>query len=289
MTVKRIAALSLVALLAFAGCSSGSDTASSGGEGQPLQADMAYDSGESSNSAAEAIDEAFEREVVKTGSLTLLADDASAVSDKIVAVAERAGGRVDSRSERAATDYEDASAWLTLRVPAAELTVTITQVEELGDVTDVSINTDDVTRQALDLDARITALEASTERLLDLMASADSSEALIAAEDALSARQADLESLRSDRTYLSDQVAMSTLDVSVVSERTVEFEPGGFLGGLKSGWEALVTFASATLVALGAALPWLIVFGVPITIIIVLLRRRRRTRTSASQPTVSRP
>lgn len=275
MKKMRVTALLGVALLALAGCGSSSDEASLVWEQASPQVDAAYDAEQPSVESAGSTEAADEREVVTTGSLTLVPDDSSTAMDEIVALIERAGGRVDGRSEQTATEWQEASAWLTVRVPAGELTDTIAEVEKLGDVTDVSINSDDVTRQGRDLDARIKALEASTERLLDLMTDADSSEALIAAEDALSERQADLESLRSERTYLSDQVTMSTLEVSVVSERVVEFKSDGFVGGLKSGWHSLVTFASAALVGIGAALPWVVVIGVPVTVVILLLRRRR--------------
>lgn len=280
-----------VALLALAGCGSSSDEAAPSWDRAAPQAEPGYD-GEmlSDTAAAEAgnTEEAAEREVVTNGSLTLVPDDPATAIDDIVALIDRVGGRVDGRSEQTANEWREASAWLTVRVPAGELTDTIAEVEELGDVTDVSINSDDVTRQGRDLDARITALEASTDRLLDLMTDADSSEALIAAEDALSQRQADLESLRSERSYLSDQVAMSTLEVSVVAEQVVEFKSDGFVGGLQSGWHSLVNFASAALVGIGAALPWIVIIGLPLTVVIVLLRRRRRVSGHEPHTSVDR-
>ena len=178
------------------------------------------------------------REVVTTGSLTVVVDDPGAATEEIIEVVEGAGGRVDSRSETAATKNRDASARLTVRIPAGELTDTINEMDTIGETRNVSLNSDDVTQYGRDLDARISALEASTDRLVELMADADSSEALIAAESALSERQADLEALRSEREYLSDQVAMSTLEVSLVTEPAAEFEAGGFLGGIKSGWNS---------------------------------------------------
>ncbi len=277
MTIQRLIGPLLLALLALGGCASGSD---GGAPGVESAGEEAYDLASPELAPMDASDgagaPAEEREVVSSGSLTLAAKDASETADEIVVLAEAAGGRVEARSEHAATENEEASSWLTIRVPSEKFNDTISQVGELGEVRDLSVNTDDVTRYGRDLDARIGALEASTERLLDLMVEADSSEALIAAENALSERQADLEALRSEREYLSDQVAMSTLSISVVSQSTAQFEPGGFLGGVAAGWNALVGFASAALVAIGAALPWLVVLGVPVAVVIILIRRRGR-------------
>jgi len=63
---------------------------------------------------------------------------------------------------------------LTLRIPADELDRTVADLKELGTVNFVSLNAADVTRQSQDLDARITALQTSVDRLLALMAAATS-------------------------------------------------------------------------------------------------------------------
>ena len=65
---------------------------------------------------------------------------------------------------------------------------------------------------------------------------------LLAAEKELTARQAELESLQSQRASLTDRVDMSTLHVQVVAEApTATIRPAGFLGGLDRGWSALLT------------------------------------------------
>lgn len=272
-------ALPLLVLLGLVACSGGDDagTADSGG-GSAGGVEHAADG----DGAEDGEDGA--REVVTSGSLNLVAADPTMAMDEVVRLVEGVGGRVEERTEEARTEGSEAWGWLTVRVPAAELTATLDAVEQLGEVTDLSLTSEDVTRQGRDLDARIAALQTSTERLLTLMAEAESNEALLAAEDALSQRQGELESLQSDRAYLSEQVAMSSLHVSVSADRPVQLEAAGFVGGLQTGWNALVTFASGLLVALGTMLPWLVVVGVPLAVVLLLLRRRKRGRTAPPTP-----
>ncbi len=271
--MSKFRMLSAALLLALAGCSTGAPDSSTADH----DAEEARDVGAPADASGDSPEA---REVVTTGSLTVIVDDPSVAVDEVVAIVENVDGRIDSRSETAADSSKKASARLTVRIPADEVTETIEEMGEVGEVKNVSLTSDDVTQYGRDLDARISALEASTDRLLELMEEADSSEALIDAENALSERQADLEALRSEREYLSDQVAMSTLTVSLTAESTADFEAGGFLGGIKSGWNSLVGFLSSALVALGALVPWAIVHGVPATLIIWLVRRRRRQRRS---------
>src|SRR5699024_4250699 len=86
MTTARVTSIVLVGLLLLTGCSGSSDSASGGD-----RAAVAY-----ASDGAEAADDAgatAEREVITTGSLTLVADDAETAADDVVALVERAGGR----------------------------------------------------------------------------------------------------------------------------------------------------------------------------------------------------
>jgi polyhydroxyalkanoate synthesis regulator phasin len=270
-----------VALLLLAGCTGdGADMHSSGGVAAPAAGGpgAAEERGEAAREES-GVDTAaadVDRDVVTTGSMLLVVDDARAAVDDVVRLVEGSGGRVDERSEQAGTDDVEPSASLVVRIPAAELTATIEDLEALGESRDLRLSAQDVTRTTRDLDARITALEASTERLVAIMGEAQTSEALVAAESSLSQRQADLESLRSERAHLADQVAMSTLRIDLVTHSSPTLAPGGFVGGLTTGWESLVSFASAALVVLGTLLPWLAVLGVAAAVAVPLWRRRRR-------------
>ncbi|WP_052436577.1 DUF4349 domain-containing protein [Georgenia sp. SUBG003] len=186
---------------------------------------------------------------------------------------------MDQRRQRAAGAEGDESlpsAWLTVRVPAAELTSVLEELRTIGEVRQLDEASTDVTTAARDLDARIKALQTSVDRLLAIMAGARDTAALLATESEISERQAELESLQSERAHLADQVSMSTLRVDLVAkDAPVAVEAKGFLGGLRTGWDSLVTAVDGVLVALGVLLPWLVVLGVPLGVALWLARRRR--------------
>ncbi|SEN39437.1 DUF4349 domain-containing protein [Cryobacterium sp. TMT1-3] len=220
------------------------------------------------------------RDVITTGSMSITAADPVAASESARTITEQAGGRVDSRSENPVTDIQSASATLTLRIPSDELDHTIAELKKLGRVNFVSLTAQDVTQQSQDLDARITALTTSVDRLLALMASATTTADLISIESALSSRQGELESLQSQRDFLSDQIDYSTVQLELVSEGTVAAGgPDNFWTGIIAGWTALVTALGGLLIGLGVALPWLVVlaiFGAIVLLIVRLFARRRK-------------
>ena len=74
---------------------------------------------ELADGSASATVDAADRSVVTTGSMTVTAEDPLAAASEATAVVERAGGRVDARSETAPTKRQRGAATLTVRVPVA--------------------------------------------------------------------------------------------------------------------------------------------------------------------------
>lgn len=286
-TITITTALLLTALT-LTGCAAlgGSETESRA----PLQSDSGVSAPDSVGGTAEEIGgDVIDRQVITTGWVTIVVDDPRDAAAEAVRITESAGGRIDGRSEYAPVDGDQGSATLSLRVPAQALTATLDKLRELGDVREVSLNSSDVTMQSQDLAARITALQASVDRLLALLPTANDTETLIALETALSARQADLESLKAQQRYLDDQVSMSTIALSLITVADAPVvEPDTFLSGLIAGWNAFVAFFAGLLVALGVLLPWLVFAGL-ITLVIILLVRRARRKAAVAAPAPEAP
>lgn len=279
-----IVAIALATLL-LAGCSSGGDTAMTSGG-------VAY------NESAPALDQKIEgvtgfgseplapeslgdRAVITTGSVSITSADPIGAATEATKLVSSADGRVDSRSEQPATDTLPARASLVIRVPAEQLDAVLEKVKQLGTVNSVSLNASDVTQQKQDISARITALQTSVDRLLDLMGKAANTADLIAIESALSSRQAELDSLVTQRDYLDDQIDYSTIDVEFVSEGTVApGSPDSFWDGIVAGWNSLVAFLAGFVVVLGVLIPWLALLGILAAIVVAVIVRVRRRGTA---------
>lgn len=238
---------------------------------------------------AEAPEEAINRELITTGDATLAVEDPFEAAAQIADLVEKAGGRVEARDERAGTDDEPGSASMTLRIPADRVSATLDALDKLGEVRDRHVETVDVTGTAQDLDARIEALRTSTDRLRELMADADRTADLIEIEAELAERQAELDSRVSERSRLSDEVAMSTLHVEIVAEGNpaAQARPGGFLGGLSAGWSALVSTFNVVVLVLGAIIPWLALGG--LVLLVVVGVRRQIAKSGSDGPAAVTP
>jgi len=219
-----------------------------------------------------------DRSIIRTAYLSMRVDAVDTAVRQVRDLTRASQGIIVS--ENISGTDGDAYASVTVQVPADSLDAYLEQVQAFGTVDSLDVSAQDVTTQVVDLDARIDALQTSIDRLTTLMAEAERVEDLLAVETELSRRQAELDSLTAQRAYLADQVAMSTVTISLSPlTRVADVDTPGFLSGLSSGWSALVAFVGYAFTALGFLLPFMLIAGViaiPLTWLLVRKTRRRR-------------
>jgi hypothetical protein len=154
------------------------------------------------------------------------------------------------------------------------------------------IQTQDVTEDLVDLDARLATQEASVERVRALLARAQTIGEIVSIESELTQRMAELDSLKQRRERLGGLVALSTITLNLRGPDSPGLaEPeSGFLAGLKSGWAGFLASVEIVLTIVGWLLPFALVIGPPVWLLVWLLRRRRtRPATPAAQTPPTTP
>ncbi|WP_433370649.1 DUF4349 domain-containing protein [Actinoplanes sp. CA-142083] len=233
-----------------------------------------------------------QRSIIYRGSISVrVKDDVNAAAGQASGIATTAGGFIGS-DNRTSGEGGSGTATLTLRVPADKFSTTVDQLSKLGKEEHREISTEDVTEETVDLDARITVQEARVDSGRRLLAQAKSLNDLVMLEKEVASRESDLASLQAKKRRLADLTALSTITVTFLGPAApaaqVEDNPGGFLGGLSAGWDALLASLKVLLTVLGALLPWLIVIGLPVWGLFYLYRRLRPTRATG-QPALVAP
>jgi len=220
-----LAVTALAATAVLAACGSSDSVAPTMGEpmGQPMGEAPMAEAAMPAMDGSVSTDTSLQKSIITSGTMAVeVPDVVEATSDLRLIVAE-ANGQIDQDSESVnPEDPKDRISDLTIRVPADSFAAVTEQIEALGTVTSRSISRTDVSIQVVDVDARIAAIESSITRLKALIDQATTTADLIEAENALTNRQAELDSLRAQRAYLADQVGMSTLQVSLRWEETAE-------------------------------------------------------------------
>lgn len=294
MRARTVLAAALAAGFLLAGCSATTSTDATVEGGAPVVAgDMAV-SGEMPAGEGAAVDGKVataptpvntERQVIRTGYVSMQVDDVTKSAFDVHALIKKRNGLISSEDTQSSGDMTYAN--ISAQIPADSLDDFIADVSALGTVTSINVTAQDVTTQVVDLDARIKALQTSIDRLTELLAQASRIEDLLAIETQLAQRQAELDSLTAQRQWLGDQVAMSTITVSLSPVTQIaDVDAPGFLSGLQSGWAAFLSLIMVAVTAVGFFLPFLLVLAViAVPLAIVLVRQSRRHRRVPTAPT----
>ena len=178
-----------------------------------------------------------------------------------------------------------ARAQLTLRVAADRLSAVLTQLRDLGKVTQENSTGDDVTTQAVDLDARLRNERRVETELLQLLESRKDAplKEILDLRENLSRIRGEIEQLQGRRDTLGRQVSLATILVIIQAEaKPVEPEkpagPSAFLNDAGKSFTTAFTSGAKTLIgslaflaelAIGGAFWWTL-----LGIAAIVIRRR---------------
>ena len=234
---KLVLVVPLVLVLAATACSSGGDSSgvagSTGGGGAEPGAVEAAPGGSRSKADGSVSSSAVPQvgpQIVKTASLSLGIAHGS-FEDKVGeahTVADSYAGFVVESFASQGSGKRIAEGSVVLRIPADTYDEALSRLRGLGKVEHIEESGQDVSREFVDLNARIRQLRAVEAQLLELLQRADDVPAALAVQNQLSQVQLDLEQARGRLQYLNNRVAFATISVSMHELGAVAPKGGGF-------------------------------------------------------------
>jgi hypothetical protein len=156
------------------------------------------------------------RKIIRNGALDLLVNDVGQSIEKIGSIVKGAGGYVE-KSTQSNTGSRSASD--TVRIPAARLDQTIAQVKALAISVDrEGVQARDVTREYIDLDARLRNAQAEEAQYLQILKRATTIKDTLDVTEKLSDVRGRIEQMQGEMKFLTSQIDMSTLEISLRAE-----------------------------------------------------------------------
>ncbi len=219
------------------------------------------------------------RKIIYRGYLTLESAKIGKTVDNVKQVASELGGYVESAEYD--RQGERVTASITVRVPQENFHRAMNALQNLGRVVGRREEAEEVTGEFRDLRARLATLELTEQRLLSLLDRAGTLTAALKVENELTRVRGEIERLRSYLDYLRDQVAMSTIAVSIVQPRAEVALAAA--GAQAARWRPRKILAHAlaslllTLQVIATVAIWLVTFTpiwLPVALIVLLARRR---------------
>lgn len=188
---------------------------------------------------------------VAAGKFQLAYDQANNLADQY-------GGYIVS-SDATATNEAGVlrSGTVVIRVPSQSFTQALASASKLGDLKSRKVETQDVTEEYVDLQARLANAQSQEKALISLMDKAKTVDEVLQVRQVLTQTQQEIEQLKGRIKFLDEHSSYSTIAISL-------YEPGseaqtnggwGFIAALKNALHAFVGTINDIIVGLGGALP----------------------------------
>jgi hypothetical protein len=227
---------------------------------------------------------ALGRKIIYTADVDLVVEQFDPIPDKVEALATQFGGYLASSNVSGLPGYPRTGQWK-LRIPVERYQEFLAAARELGEVQRVRVDSQDVTEEFYDVEARIRNKKKEEERLLQLLETATGElEDILAVERELSRVREEVERVEGRLRVLKDLTSLTTVNLNVTEVKDyVPEEAATYATRVRRAFQSSITALVATVQALSIAVivvaPWLltliVVLGTVLALFWLIIRRLR--------------
>lgn len=201
--------------------------------------------------------------VTKEGSITLKVAE-GALQEKFDDMKSKLAAQGAQTSNIRYSEYGDRKQYaMTVKVSPSKFESVSEMLKTIGEVKDISVSLEDVTKRYTDLDTRISNKEVELERLNRLYNQTDNVSQLLEVEREVTRVETELELLKGEKQYLVSRIEQSTITITIYEEKPASTQLTLPLESLGQWFFAAVAAAiSLMVVAAGFLLPIAVVLGV---------------------------
>ncbi|MHB8902448.1 MAG: DUF4349 domain-containing protein [Thermoguttaceae bacterium] len=232
------------------------------------------------------------RRIIYTANVDVVVEVFEGVPGKVAQIAEKFGGYVASSNVYGQPGQPRRGTW-TLRVPVQRYEALLAEARQLGELRSLTSNSQDVSEEYYDIEARIRNKQKTETRLVALLEEATANlEQILSVEQKLDQVREEIERMQGRLRVLADQTTLATVTVSVEQIAGYEPEKEATYGvrvsrAFRNSLRTLITTAADASIVVVAFSPWLAVvaaLGLIAGLIAWIARRMRRpTRKPPAQ------
>lgn len=299
--MKKLSRVStaLLAAVLLAGC--GSISSKDGGyyaTESPVAEGAAYDTAAGAANSSivpeelpDSTDETAQK-IIYNADINMESTDFDAARDTLLAAVDDCGAWMEYSSLSGDAKDHDRYAYYTVRVPVENYRTFLAAVGEAGSVLDLSETAENITSSYIDVQARLSALEAQRDRLNELADQAETTADLLEIESQLSDVQYQLENYTRQLRSMDQQITYSTVDIYLREVATLT--PTGVTFGERiadafgGGWDAFVGFLQGLVIALVYLWP-VVLIAVAVLFILRKVWKKRPKKEKLPKPAQTPP
>jgi hypothetical protein len=224
-----------------------------------------------------------DRYLIKNATVIVETEDARAATEQLTAALAQVDGYVSDLHETV-NAFGKRTVVMQIRIPSDRFDQSMLQVETLGKVLNKQVNTQDVTEQYVDTEARSRNLKRTEERLLEHLSRAGVLEEVLRVEKELTRIREEIERLEGQLRFLADRVGYSTISITLQeAARSEPITPAESFSTGKVFTEAirsLVGFAQRIWTRIIWILVWAPVWLVPVAVGYFAYRQWRKQKAA---------
>ena len=237
---------------------------------------------------------AAQRKIVYNATISMVAESITSISTAITELVKVSGGYISDTDESSDPTQQKRASW-TVRIPVESFEPFVQKVGKLGELQQSKINSQDVTEEYVDLEARIKNKTEEEKRLLKHLAdSTGKLEEILAVEKEITRVRGEVERIEGRLRYLSNVSSLSTVTITAVEIK--DYVPPvapTFATQISRTFfessQSMINFGKGLILAAVAIAPWLplIIIGIAILVwLLVKIWKHRHTNLFArSAPT----
>ena len=221
--------------------------------------------------------------VIRTGNASVEVKSVDTAMVRLRALAQSLGGLVANESVSGGRE-QPRTAMIELKIPSARFDQATAGLPALGRVEQVSVNTEDVGEQYVDIQARLANAKRLESRLIDLVRTHTGRlQDLLAVERELARVREEIERFEGRARFLRSRVAMSSLSVHLHEPRPIigsQPGPNRIANAVRGAWRNFVGFIAGLIESMGVLIP-IVAIGALIWWLVRRIRRSRPARSDA--------
>jgi hypothetical protein len=309
----------LLALLSFSlSCSTGgsslreatnSDAAAPGRQAAELKPAANYDANQVKDSVVQqqkvsltdadkagASAEALERKIIRNAEITMEVPSTTDTQHKVTSIAEANGGFVITSEAKQRENVDPAQQTLDIklvvRVPSPQFGVTFDEIRKLAsNLPQENVNSQDVTEEFIDLEARIKTQKALELQFLEIMRQAYKVADALEVQRQIADVRTDIEKLEGRKRFLENRASLSTITVNIQTPKpAIAVSVPGFGKNLRDSVSDSIGIATELILFFTRfailMVPILIFIGLPSALVArYVMRRAKRVRLAQALAT----
>ena len=238
------------------------------------------------------------RKIIKNGNVSLKATDVNSKMQQIAVLAQQSGGYVESsyvdnivqpiimdatQDAKIARETTTMIANMTIKVPAEKFEGSFQTIIGMGKLINQSSNSNDITSQYRDIEARVTNLKVQEKNLQNIMTRATTVEDTLKVEIELNRVRTEIDIMTGNLKNWDQLVEYSTIYINMTEVKEAELEKVDVPGVWQNAKDGFVSTINTIrygiermFVFLISAIPYILVLGAALLLALIWIKKKKK-------------